>query len=71
MSVSGRALDTDSTLSSDPVPFPLAVNSRVFKKYFSTTRGNCYILIDTEDVGAAFLLLSDQDLSQGNIMKST
>lgn len=64
-------LDTNSTLSSDPVPLPFAINTRFFKKYFSTTRGNSYILIDTQDVGAAFLLLSDQDFSQGNIMKST
>lgn len=71
VSVPGKAPDTDSTLSSDPVPLPFSISSRFFKKYFSTTGGNGYILIDTQDVEAAFLLLSDQDLSQGNIMKST
>ena len=66
-----KSLDPNSLLSSDPVPFPFAHQHQSFQKVVSTTRGNSYILIDTQDVGAAFLLLSDQDFSQGNIMKST
>lgn len=70
--VSVKERDTKSALGSDPVPlFLLTINTRFFKKSFLTSRGNSYILIDTQDVGAAFLLLSDQDFSQGNIMKST
>lgn len=71
MNISVLERDTASILSSDPVPLPFAINTRFFKKDFSTTRGSSYILIDTQDVEAAFLPLSDQDFSQGNIMKST
>lgn len=60
-----------SALRAGPVPPPFSISTRVCKKFFPAAGGNSCILTDTQDVGAAFSLLSDQDFSQGNIMKST